>query len=91
MLDWSENKSQNIPTDDGQTLMNVKAFQNGNIHIKFNQNLIKKMNVEFGRLKGWLKDKREAVDELGITELEANEFFYSNMQLSGKPDLKLLQ
>lgn len=52
MMEWSKNRNQNIIADDGQVLMNVKAFLNGNLHIKFNQKLIKKINVEFGRVNG---------------------------------------
>lgn len=45
-------------------LFDVKAFKNGNLHIRFNQDFIRKWNVEFGRLKGWLKNPQEAAEEL---------------------------
>ncbi len=60
----------------------IKAFKNGNLHIKFNQSLICKLNVEFGRLKGWIKSKEQAADELDISEQDATKFFCSNFNLT---------
>ena len=54
-------------------LMKVRAFKNGNLHISFNQKFICKLNVEFGRLKGWLKNHQEASNELG-TKVEESAF-----------------
>jgi hypothetical protein len=45
-------------------LMKVRAYKNGNFHIKFNQKFLINLNVEFGRLKGWVKSKEEAFDEM---------------------------
>ena len=61
--------------------MTVRAYKNGNIHIKFNQKFLRKLNVEFGRLKGWLRNHKQAADELNIPEKEAREFFKTNFVL----------
>ena len=90
MLDWSDNKNQNIILENGKTLMNVKAFLNGNLHIKFNQDFIRKLNIEFGRLKGWLRNKEDAVEELGISEDQAAKCFNSNLQLAKDTHIKSL-
>lgn len=45
-------------------LFKVRAFYNRNIHIKFAKEFILALNVEHGRLKGWLRDAREAAVEL---------------------------
>jgi hypothetical protein len=79
-FDWSSGKKVIFKTDDGLQLMEVKAYKNRNIHIKFNQDFLKKLNIEFGRLKGWLKDKYEAGEELGIPVKEVDSFG-SNFQL----------
>ncbi|TNC80873.1 MAG: hypothetical protein C9356_12165 [Oleiphilus sp.] len=47
-------------------LFDVRGFFNGNLHIRFAPAFLERLNVEFGRLKGWLKDKQEAVQETGI-------------------------
>jgi len=63
-------------------LMEVAAFKNQNMHIKFNQEFMCRLNIEFGRLKGWLKNSAHAQDELTISEDEAAHSFGSNLQLS---------
>lgn len=87
IMNWGENRNQDILTESGDTLMNVKTFKNGNLHIKFNKKFIQKLNVEFGRLKGWLKDKSHASRELNIPEKDID--FNGNIQLGGS-DLLML-
>jgi hypothetical protein len=54
--------------------MEVRAYVNGNLHIKFNQEFMKKFNVLVAKLKGWIKTPQEAVEEIeGITLEEAKE------------------
>lgn len=72
----------------GKLLFDVKGFKNRNLHIRFNQKFILAMNVEYGRLKGWLKNGAQAAEELNSPE--AAELFKSNLQLaSGDPTLLL--
>lgn len=71
-------------------LMSAKAFLNGNMHFKLNEAFICRLNVEFGRLKGWLKHSQDAVDEMGITLQMASEAFGSNIQLSSSSAMLLL-
>ena len=66
-----------------QVLFTAKAFKNGNLHIQFNQEFICKLNVEFGRLKGWLKDHAQAAEELEIEPEKAQQYFGANLQLEG--------
>jgi hypothetical protein len=70
-------------------LMEVRGFYNRNFHIKFNQAFLLRFNVEFGRLKGWLRDRHEAAAELAITPEEAAAAFKSNILLTGSPALLL--
>jgi len=78
---WESNKTQSFWTDDNSKLMDVKAFKNGNFHIKFNQLFIRRLNVEFGRLKGWLKNKAEAAQELNIPVEEVEGFKSANLPI----------
>ena len=78
---WESNKLEEFISTNGKQLMDVRAFKKGTLHIRFNQQFIKKLNVEFGRLKGWLKDKHQAAQETGITLEEATQFFNSTLQL----------
>ena len=70
-------------------LMEVRAFKKGNLHVKFNERFIHKLNVEFGRLKGWVKHHREAANEMNLNANVAAEAFGSNMQLAPSNILRL--
>jgi len=63
-------------------LMSVKAFKNGNLHCKFNQKFIMRLNVEFGRLKGWVKNAQEAAEEMDIDVSDAMGSFNTNLKLT---------
>lgn len=73
---------KNSVTGKQEELFEAKAFKNGNLHIRFNQKLMCKMNVEFGRLKGWLKTKEQAAEELDVLSSEVEESFNSNKRLT---------
>jgi len=64
-----------IYTTDGGILVEYKIYKNGNMHIKINQELMKAINIEAGRLLGWLRSPAEAGDELNIKEAEARQYF----------------
>lgn len=79
-FEWLSNKAQTFVYKDTntntiKTLMAVKAFKNGNLHIKFNQKFIMQLNVEFGRLKGWLKSADEVAEELQIEPKKAQALY----------------
>jgi len=88
---WESNKKQCFTCVNGDELMEVKAFKNGNLHIKFSQKFMKQLNVEFGRLKGWLKDHHQAAEELNIKPEEAADFFNTNLQIGSDASLLLLE
>lgn len=70
-------------------LFDVRAFKNGNLHLRLNQSFILALNVEHGRLRGWLRSPEEAVAELG--EPKAAAYFKSNLQLAPGSGLLLLK
>lgn len=69
----------NPKAGDHQLIFDVKGFKNGNVHIRFNKRFILALNVEHGRLKGWLRTPREAADELGDPKAAA--LFQTNKQI----------
>lgn len=92
--EWLSNKSREFHYYDYRTgkegvLMSVKAFFNGNLHIKFNSTFMARLNVEFGRLQGWVKSAQEASSEMDIDVEQASECFGSNLQLSSNNYLQL--
>lgn len=50
---------------DGGVLFRIKLFKNGNGHIFFDLDFMRRWNVEYGRLKGWLTTKEDAKEEFG--------------------------
>lgn len=64
----------------------VKTFQNGNVHFRFQKDFIKAFNIEAARLFGWIKSPQEAVDEFvgdcQVTEQEAEKYFRGNFLIT---------
>jgi hypothetical protein len=79
---WAGGEWQDFTLADGQVLFQVKAYLNGNVHMRFLPDAIKKLNVEAGRLLGWLRNCDDVVRELGYSPKEAKQAFGSNLQLT---------
>jgi len=80
---------RNLKTGTIDTLFDAKAFKNGNAHIRFNQKFIRRLNVVFGQLKGWIKSPKEAAEELDIPLDEAMASFNANRKLTHNDFLQL--
>lgn len=73
---WEAGQWQDWHQLDNETvLFQVKAHKNGNLHMRFLPVAIRALNVEAGRLLGWLKSAQEVVSELGYTKEEASRLF----------------
>lgn len=70
-------------------LFQVKAYKNGNLHFRFRPKAIKAVNVEAGRLLGWLRGPSDVVEQLGYSHEEATKYFHSSLRL-GVSNVKLL-
>lgn len=68
--------------DSADVLFQVKAYMNGNLHFRFLPDAIKALNVEAGRLLGWLRSAAEVEVELGYTQDEAHRFYLSTQRLA---------
>lgn len=75
---------------DSDVFTTVKGFQNGNVHYQFNREFIKKLNLEVGRIRGWIKNPQEAANEFDISLEEANEYWNSTFQALPSTISKLL-
>jgi len=71
-------------------LFQVKAHLNGNLHFRFMPKAIKRLNIEAGRLLGWLQNIDDGVRELGYPREEIAESFGANAQIAPS-GLKLLE
>lgn len=74
-------KNKDILYSDGTVFCNIKLYQNGNRHFKFDEKFMKKMNVEVSRLNGWIQSKEEAKSELGLNDDDVSEMWGKNLKL----------
>ena len=79
--EWIGGQWQDWNSADGEIVFQAKAYLNGNMHFRFAPDAIKALNIEAGRLLGWIRGREAAVKELGVTEEEAEKFFGKNMRL----------
>jgi hypothetical protein len=84
-------KSNDVYDSNGKVLINFRVYQNGNIHIKIRQDLLKAINIEVGKLKGWLKSPKDVETEFEVSREEAEKLFHSTcLYMPEKDGLKLL-
>lgn len=67
-----------------ESLMRIRAFENGNLHIQFLPEFIQALNTMHGRLKGWLRDDAEAAAELDMPAEVAAKHFKPAFRLEAK-------
>lgn len=61
---WSSGRKNELWMENGGILLDAKAFKNGNIHIRVSKRLMLAINVQAGKLLGWIRTAEEAVREL---------------------------
>jgi SAM-dependent methyltransferase len=83
---WEPGKKYEFNLADGSLFMDVKAYMKGTIHIRVDQDFMRKLNIEAARLFGWVKSASEAKAETGIDN--AAELYGTNFRLSS---IKLLE
>jgi len=84
--EWESNQPEEFLywNEDGPELFGeVRAFKNGNIHIKAARGFMEALNIEAARLNGWIKSAREAANQLGLPAKVCEQYFGSNLQLTG--------
>lgn len=86
---WTGGQWQDFHTPDGDILFQVKAYKNGNLHWRFMPDAIRRLNVEAGRLLGWLRSPSDVVEQLGYSAKEAAACFGSSFRIAPS-NLKLL-
>lgn len=63
-------------------LFTVKAFKNGNLHMKFDTAFNHKLNVIKGKYEGWIHSVNDVMSEFDVTEDEAAKLFEEIPKLS---------
>lgn len=65
-----------------ESLFRVRAFQNRNMHFQFHPDFIHALNIQHGKLKGWLRNDTQASEELEIPAAVAARHFTSGFRLT---------
>lgn len=87
--EWESNRQIEFHWQ-SKILVKIRAFKNGNLHLKFDQTFIKTLNVEASRLLGWIKTPQEAVDEMGLDIDFVRAKFKTNLLFGVSEGQKLL-
>jgi hypothetical protein len=64
---------------------------NKNAHLKINKKLLMKFNVEVAKIRKWMSDPGDIVDEFDISEEEAAKLWNSGVALLGTGDVRMLE
>lgn len=90
-IDFGEWRNKDILCRDGTVFCNLKLYQNGNRHVKFNKEFMKKFNVEMARINGWINNKADAMEEFDISAEEIDRYWKSNNKIElAESSVKLL-
>lgn len=87
---WESGSKQSFGTTDKRILVEIRAFMNGNLHLRFHQDFIKTLNVEASRLLGWIRSPQQVVDEMGYDVDFAKSCFKTNLLFGISDGKKLL-
>jgi len=91
---WRSNVQNSLMLDDGNVLVAVRAFKNGNLHLHFNPRVMLAINVEAGRLLKWIRTPSEAYEELQATQSEAADVlaaFGSSFRIANNSGMRALE
>lgn len=66
-------------------LFQMKPYLNGNVHIKFDQRFMNKLNVIKGKLEGWIFDSKDVVEEFDVSEAEADQLIKLTPKITANP------
>jgi hypothetical protein len=87
-FEWNDSSAQVYRFLDAngqpQSLFRVRAFLNRNMHMQFHPEFIHALNVQHGKLRGWLRDDARAAEELEIPVETARRRFASNFRLTAE-------
>jgi hypothetical protein len=80
--EWSPGVWEDFQDVSDNVLFQVKAHKNGNLHFRFMQDCIRAVNIEVGRILGWLKSAEDASEQLKLPLKFTEEHYQSNTSIS---------
>ena len=81
--EWSSNKKVVLNLRDGTPMAEVRAFKNGNLHLKVNKKLMLAINVQAGKILGWVRSAEEAATEMKENSSDVEAIFAGSSCVNG--------
>jgi len=83
---------QKFHTEEGELAFTMRYYKgNSNAHLKINKNLLMKFNIEVAKIRKWMSDPEDVVEEYKIPMEEATRLWKSGVALLGSGDVKMLE
>ena len=83
---------QKFHTTDGELAFTMRFYTgNHNAHLKINKRLLMKFNIEVAKIRKWMTDPDDVVEEFDIPKAEATKLWNSGVALLGSGDMKMLE
>jgi len=85
-------EEQQLYTVNGELAFTVRLYKNHNAHLKVNQELMMKFNIEVARLRKWINNHQDIQNEFDVSETEALRLWKrSSVVRIGQSDISLLE
>lgn len=68
--------------DKKEIFMSVRAYKNGNIHLKINQEFMRAFNIEAARINKWIKSPEQYAGETDENLEDIKKYYTTNMQFN---------
>ena len=83
---------QKFHTTDGELAFTMRYYTgNQNVHLKINKRLLMKFNIEVAKIRKWMSDPDDVVEEFDVPKDEAVRLWNSGLALLGNSDVKMLE
>jgi len=85
-------EEQKFYTLDGEIAFTMRYYTgNHNAHLKINKRLLMKFNIEVAKIRRWMSDPDDVVEEYGVAKDEATKLWNSGVALLGTSDVRMLE
>jgi len=85
-------EDQPFYTVEGRLAFSVRLYKNHNVHLKVNQELMMKFNIEVAKLRKWVNNHQDIQNEFEVSESEARKLWkQSSILRIGQSDIPLLE
>lgn len=82
---------QQFYTNTEEIALSLRYYKNENVHLKVNEKLMFKFNIEVARLRKWFNNYQDVADEFDVSPVEAFKLWNTpSLRMLGKSDIKLL-